>query len=289
MLNKQATLTPEVNRIVSDKGTEAPFSSSYHQQKKGSGTFLCRRCGLALFRGDDQFISACGWPSFDDAVADHVKEQLDADGQRIEIVCCRCDGHLGHVFRGEQLTNKNQRYCLNGLSLDFVSNQQVTDSEEAIYAGGCFWGMEYYFEQCPGVLKTEAGYSGGHIDHPSYEQICSGNGGHLEVLRVVYDPKHIDYEQLSRLFFEIHDPTQRDGQGPDIGQQYLSAVFYFNRQQQQIIDRLINELLANGYQVATKLLSATIFWPAEDYHQHYYQYKQQQPYCHRRVQRFDIK
>lgn len=285
-MNKQATLTPEIKRIVDDKRTEMPFSSPYHAEKQEQGTFLCRRCGLALFRGNDQFISSCGWPSFDDVVADNVKEQLDADDRRTEVVCRRCDAHLGHVFRGERLTDKNQRYCLNGLSLDFVADQQVVDSEEAIYAGGCFWGMEYYFEKCPGVLKTEVGYSGGHTDHPNYRQVCAGKSGHLEVVRVVYDPKRVSYQQLSQLFFEIHDPTQADGQGPDIGEQYLSAVFYLDEQQKQIIEKLIAELRANAYQVVTKLLPATIFWPAEDYHQHYYYYKQQQPYCHYRVQRF---
>ncbi|MEM9242737.1 MAG: bifunctional methionine sulfoxide reductase B/A protein [Pseudomonadota bacterium] len=285
MLDKLASLTPEVVNIVKHKHTEYPGSSCYHDHQ-AQGTYLCRRCGLALFRGADQFVSHCGWPSFDQAIADHVDNLPDNDGERVEIVCHRCGAHLGHVFYGEKLTEKNQRYCVNGLAIELIADIDVMDTTEAIYAGGCFWGMEYYFEQLDGVLKTEVGYTGGAVSNPNYKQVCCGKTGHFEAIRVLYDPKRMDYPALTRYFFEIHDPTQQDGQGPDLGTQYLSAIFYFDDEQKAIAAELIKQLEEKNYTIATQLLPVSIFWSAEAYHQHYYDKKQQQPYCHRYTKRF---
>ena len=173
------------------------------------------------------------------------------------------DAHLGHVFTGESFTHKNLRHCVNSASLDFVMDNHVLDTEEAIVAGGCFWGVDYFLRQIPGVLSVESGYTGGHTLDPNYEQVCSGTTGHYEAVRVLYDRAKTDYHQILKRFFEIHDPTQRTGQGPDLGQQYQSAVFYFNQEQRQIAESLIQLLRNKGYRVVTRLLEAQPFWPAE--------------------------
>lgn len=284
-LDKTASLTPATKRIVCDKATEYPHTGAYNPVMT-RGTYLCRRCGLALFRGVSQFSSGCGWPSFDDDIVHAVKRETDSDGMRTEILCARCDAHLGHVFTGESFTHKNLRHCVNSASLDFVDDGQVLDTEEAIVAGGCFWGVEHFLKQIPGVLHVESGYTGGHSLDPDYDQICYGNTGHYEAVRVLYDSAKTDYHQVLKRFFEIHDPTQKTGQGPDLGQQYQSAVFYFNQEQQQIAESLIQVLKKRGYQVATRLIEAQPFWPAEEYHQDYYAKHRKAPYCHRPENRF---
>ena len=285
MFLKTKSLTPEVLRVVMDKGTEHPFTGFYNDWDH-AGSYLCRLCGLMLFRSESKFHSGCGWPSFDEQKPKNVKEQADADGRRDEIVCTRCAAHLGHVFKGEKLTPKNTRHCVNSLSLDFVSDLTVEDTEEAIFAAGCFWGVEYYFKKLPGVLKTEVGYLGGKKDHPTYEKLCEGHTGHVEALRIIYDSQKITYEQLSRYFFEIHDPTQTDGQGPDLGEQYLSVIFYFDSVQEQIAKKLSAELETKGFKIATQLKPVSTFWRAETYHQDYYHKSGKAPYCHLYVKRF---
>ena len=278
-MNKYNSLTPEVLHILQDKGTEAPFSCSYNTDAT-QGTYLCRGCGQALFRADSHFSSGCGWPSFDDEIPNAIKRVLDKDGRRTEILCNHCDGHLGHVFGGEKFTAKNTRHCVNSLAIEFVENNIVLKTEEAILAAGCFWGVEYFLQKLPGVLKTEVGYIGGTINNPTYEQVCTKKSGHLEAIRVVFDPTVLTYENLLKYFFEIHDPGQTDGQGPDLGPQYLSVIFYFNKQQKSIAEQVISQLEELGYSVATKLYEVSPFWPAEDYHQDYYTKIGKPPYCH---------
>lgn len=285
MLDKLKSLTPDSVHILRDKGTERPFSGKY-LEPYARGTYLCRRCGLALFRADNQFLSACGWPSFDDQISDTVLLLPDADGRRTEILCKRCHGHLGHVFTGEGYTAKNLRHCVNSLSIEFVNDTQVLDTGEAILAAGCFWGVQYYLDRLHGVLKTEVGYSGGHLEAPDYKQVCNKTTGHLESIRVVYDVNKLSYEDLLKYFFEIHDPTQTDGQGPDLGPQYLSAVFYFDAEQHKIAEQVIALLKSKNYQVMTQLLPVCVFWPAEEYHQEYYDKTGKLPYCHTHVKRF---
>ncbi|KTD17836.1 bifunctional methionine sulfoxide reductase B/A protein [Legionella jordanis] len=284
-LDKVNSLTPAAKRIICHKATEYPFTGEYNEVAE-TGTYLCRRCGLALFRANNQFHSGCGWPSFDDNITRAVEQRPDADGQRTEIVCGRCKAHLGHVFVGEHFTHNNLRHCVNSASIDFVPDVAVMDSEEAIVAGGCFWGIDYFLRQLPGVLKVEVGYSGGLVAEPSYEQVCQGNTGHYEVARVVFDKTKIDYRSVLKRFFEIHDPTQRTGQGPDIGHQYKSAVFYYDDEQHQEAEDLIRILRARGYNVVTRLLEVQPFWPAEGYHQSYYEKHKKAPYCHRPEARF---
>lgn len=278
-MDKSKTLTPEVLKIVLDKKTEPPTTGTYNIFL-GTGTYLCRRCGLALFRSDHKFLSTCGWPSFDNEISNTIKRLPDSDGQRTEILCHRCQGHLGHIFEGEHLTINNKRYCVNSSALDFVNSKTVLDTEEAIFAGGCFWGMQYLFDQLPGVVKTEVGYSGGNIYDPNYEIVCQQQTGHLEALRVIFDTSLVNYEIITKYFFEIHDATQKNGQGPDIGSQYLSAIFYFTKKQQEVAEKLIATLKEKSLQIVTLLKPATIFWPAEEYHQKYYYKTEKIPYCH---------
>jgi len=282
---KFASLPTIVRAVVSDKGTERPFSGEYDQFGE-SGTYLCRQCGLPLFRSSTKFHSGCGWPSFDEEITNAIQYETDQDGRRTEILCHRCGAHLGHVFTGEQFTAKNTRHCVNSLSLDFIPSMTVTDTAEAIYAAGCFWGVEHYLKRLPGVLKTEVGYTGGQLKNPSYRDVCRGDTGHYEAIRVLYDPSKLSYEQLTKYFFEIHDPTQHDGQGPDHGEQYLSAIFYYDDAQKEIAEKLATELHHKGLDIATRILPVSIFWRAEDYHQSYYEKTGKEPYCHFYSKRF---
>lgn len=277
-------LTPEEKRVIVDRGTEAPFTGRYYKHNE-PGTYLCRQCGTPLFRSADKFDAGCGWPSFDDALPGAVKRTPDADGRRTEITCARCGGHLGHVFTGEGFTPRNTRHCVNSLSLAFEP-AATARTETAIFAGGCFWGVEHLLAKQPGVIDVESGYIGGRTEHPTYPEVCTGRTGHAEAVRVTFDPSKVTYETLARLFFEIHDPTQVGRQGPDIGDQYRSEIFYTTPAQRATAERLIAELRAKGYDVATRLTPATTFWPAEEYHQDYYERKGTQPYCHGYTKRF---
>jgi peptide methionine sulfoxide reductase msrA/msrB len=239
-----------------------------------------------LYYSDSKFHSGCGWPSFDEEIKGAVNKTLDADGRRTEITCNKCGGHLGHVFYGEGLTEKNTRHCVNSISMIFVPNAAKPKIVKAIFAGGCFWGVEYYFQKAKGVISTQVGYTGGSKANPSYREVCSHLTGHYEAIEVSYDPEQTTYEDLAKLFFEIHDPTQANGQGNDIGQQYLSVVFYLDEAQKETIVKLIDVLTKKGYKIATQLKPATQFWSAEDYHQKYYEKEGGTPYCHRRVSRF---
>jgi peptide methionine sulfoxide reductase msrA/msrB len=158
--------------------------------------------------------------------------------------------------------------------------------EFAYFAGGCFWGVEHYMQQLEGVVSVESGYMGGHVESPTYEDVLTHESGHLEAVRVRFDPARSSYEQVAKRFFEIHDPTQADGQGPDIGAQYLSAVFYTDDAQKKTTEDLIAKLEARGYDVVTMVKPVAKFWPAEDYHQDYYAKTGKTPYCHSRIKRF---
>jgi peptide methionine sulfoxide reductase msrA/msrB len=285
MTFKIASLPPAVLHIINDKGTEQPFSGEYDDWD-GAGTYLCRQCGLALFRSPSKFHSGCGWPSFDAEIPGNVNRETDADGRRTEILCARCSAHLGHVFHGENFTGKNTRHCVNSLSLDFVADSNIKDTAEAIFAAGCFWGVEHYFKKLSGVIKTEVGYCGGYSRQPSYEDVCTGNTGLFEAIRVIYDPEKINYEALAKYFFEIYDPTQTNGQGPDHGEQYLSVIFYYDAAQQNTAQALIKELENKNLRIATRVLPVSTFWRAEHYHQDYYAKTGKQPYCHHYVKRF---
>lgn len=147
------------------------------------------------------------------------------------------------------------------------------EKETAYFAAGCFWGVQYRFDQIPGVLDTEVGYMGGHADHPTYEQVCSGTTGHAETVKVVFDPQQMDYAYLLDQFFQMHDPTQLNRQGPDIGSQYRSAIFYTSPVQKVLAEQAIVRWTPHyGRAIVTQLEDASryTFWPAEAYHQKYF-------------------
>ncbi len=157
---------------------------------------------------------------------------------------------------------------------------------KAYFAAGCFWGVEYYFQKQKGVKSVVSGYMGGHIANPNYEVVSSGTSGHLEVVEVIFDENVVSFEELAKLFFEIHDFTQTNGQGPDIGTQYLSAIFYADENQKNVSLNLIAKLAQMNYKVATSLYPEVTFYKAEDYHQNYYNKTGKIPYCHSRVKIF---
>lgn len=267
-------LTLEEQKVILHKGTEYPFTGKWLNNKK-EGTYVCRQCNLALYRSEDKFESNCGWPSFDDEIPGAVKRIPDADGRRTEIVCSNCGGHLGHVFEGEGFTPKNTRHCVNSISMDFIPVM-----EKAYFASGCFWGTEYHFMKAKGVKATTVGYMGGHTQAPTYKEVCTGTTGHVEVVEVEYDPAVTSFEEMLKLYYETHDFEQVGGQGPDIGEQYQSVVFYVNESQKALVEKYIGLLNGKGYKVATQLRPAPEFWEAEDYHQEYYEKKNGTPYCH---------
>ncbi len=274
-------LDAETYRITQKSGTEEAFCGNLLDNKK-EGFYGCVVCGLPLFSSDHKFDSGTGWPSyfqpFDKA---HVTEKPDhAYGMvRTEINCARCDSHLGHVFTdGPKPTGL--RYCLNSASLTFHEKgsdipiqSQPVKTAVAYFAGGCFWGLEHYFEQGPGVLDAISGYQQGETSNPTYKEICTGTTGHAETVKVIYDPARISYKRLLQAFFAMHDPTQLNRQGPDVGTQYRSGVWYVDDQQKAEAEAFVRELAASetyrGREIVTQVESADTFYPAEDYHQDY--------------------
>ncbi len=154
-------------------------------------------------------------------------------------------------------------------------------TEQATFGAGCFWGVEYVYRRVPGVIDAEVGYSGGHTLNPTYQEVCSHATGHAEVTRVTFDPDRVTYDQLLEVFWAMHDPTQVNRQGPDIGDQYRSVVFTHTEEQQRAAEASKERAQASfDRPIATQILPAPPFYPAEDYHQAYYEKNGKTPYCH---------
>lgn len=144
------------------------------------------------------------------------------------------------------------------------------DTEKAIFAAGCFWGVQYYFDQVPGVVKTTVGYTGGHIEDPTYEQVCTHTTGHAEAVLVEFDPAKVSYKTLVKQFFRMHDPTQLNRQGPDVGDSYRSAIFYYGQEQRETAEQVLGAVQPKFNQpIVTRIEPAARFYEAEAYHQKY--------------------
>lgn len=281
-------LTPEERKVILAKGTERPFCGTLLDNKK-KGVYVCRLCGLPLFSSDNKFDSGTGWPSFFQPFdREHVKYEKDGSlgMARVEILCTRCDAHLGHVFDdGPEPTGL--RYCVNSASLDFVEKNadgsmpwpdasKPVATQVAYFGGGCFWGVEERFQKTPGVINAVSGYMGGKLKNPTYKQVCNGDTGHAEVVKVTYDPARVEYEDLLTAFFRYHDPTQLNRQGPDVGDQYRSAIFGTPEQvaaaKAFIEDRQKNSPRFKDKKIVTQVTTLDVageFYVAEDYHQDY--------------------
>ncbi len=275
-------LDSDEQSVILRKGTEYPYRGIYTDYTE-SGTYYCKQCNEPLYSSVAKFDARCGWPAFDKGLPNRVARVPDADGIRTEIICFTCGAHLGHVFEGEGFTPTNTRHCVNSISMVFRPGEPVTT---ALYAGGCFWGTQYLFSKKSGVRTAESGYSGGTTENPTYQEVLTGKTGYYETVKVTYDPLKITYEELTKYFLEIHDPGQVDGQGPDIGSQYESAIFYRSRDQFDTAVKLIRRLETGGMKVATRVLPQKMFYRAESYHQDYYRKKGTLPYCHYWTKRF---
>ena len=261
-------LTDLEKKILKDKGTEPPFSGEYNNLFD-AGVFVCRACENPLYESNTKFNSGCGWPSFDEEIKNSIVryQDLSLDRERTEICCAKCDGHLGHVFKGEKMTKKNTRHCVNSLSIKF---KQYNHLQQATFGSGCFWNIDNIFRTKKGVYLIQVGYMGGE-EQPTYEQVCSGKTKHIEVVNIHFDEKLITYNELLSVFWENHNPTTLNKQGLDEGYQYKSIIFYHTAQQKKEATKSMHEYqLQLDKPIVTEILLNKKFYRAEEYHQDYF-------------------
>jgi peptide methionine sulfoxide reductase msrA/msrB len=286
-------LTDEQYYILREKGTERAFTSKFYLHKE-EGNYKCAGCGTVLFNSESKFDAHCGWPSFDKEIEKGtiIYEEDNSHGmKRVEIMCAKCGGHLGHVF-DDGPTKTGLRFCVNGGSLSFepmkdalVEKQRATtqsDTVQIVLGGGCFWCIEAVYQRLQGIIKVESGYEGGNVSNPTYKQVCTGTTNHAEVARLTYNTKQTSFEEILKVFFTVHDPTTLNKQGNDEGTQYRSVIFYDNEEQKKQAQEIISALDASGAydnKIVTTLEPAAPFYKAEDYHQDYYNQNGTQPYC----------
>ncbi len=281
-------LDPFARTVACAAGTERAFTGEFWDAND-EGTYVCVVCGLPLFSSTTKFDSGSGWPSyFEPFDPDHIVEEVDTNHGMVrkEVRCARSGTHLGHVF-DDGPPPSGKRYCINSASLDFVPQGQPTPSLRnpypheaasepgvATFGAGCFWGVESAFRQVSGVVDAQVGYSGGSVEDPSYEHVCTGTTGHAEAIEVGFDPEKVSFGELLDVFFACHDPTQLNRQGPDIGSQYRSVIFYHNEAQQYAALSAIDRLHLSGRlprPITTEVAEATLFYRAEEYHQRYFE------------------
>lgn len=278
-------LTPEEIYIIEHKWTERPYTGPLLEEHR-KGTFYCKRCNSPLYYSTMKFDSGCGWPSFDDAIPGQVQESPDEDGHRVEITCKTCGWHLWHIFRGEKLTDKNTRHCVNSLSMWFTPKIipiHDTALEVATFGWGCYRCVEAVFQRLKGIDLVESGFMGGKTVWPTYEEVCKWKWEHIEVIQVHYDPNIISYQTLLNIFFTSHDPTQLNTQGNDVGIQYASVIFTHSPEQYDQAKKMIQELKESKIYfpktIVTQIRQASTFYKAEWYHQDFYNNNSTKPYC----------
>ena len=284
-------LTPEQFHVLREKGTEKPYTGKWLINTK-NGIYTCAACGNELFTSDMKFDSHCGWPSFDREISGgKIKTAIDNSHgmSRTEIMCAKCNGHLGHLF-DDGPTSTGKRYCVNSVSIGFTETQSNKNEKELsankydtlTLGGGCYWCVEAVYEKLDGVIDVESGFSGGTVNDPTYREVCMGTTGHAEVVQIVFDPVKTNVEEILKVFFTVHDPTTLNRQGADVGTQYRSVIFYRNKSQESVAKNIIadlNKQKVYDNPVVTEVVPFNAFYKADDYHQNYYQINSQKPYC----------
>ena len=292
-------LPEDVYLVSRKKETERAFTGKYWNFE-GKGTYYCAACGNELFQSDAKFASSCGWPSFfEQKNKNSVTYQQDNSYgmDRLEVLCGRCGGHLGHLFNdGPPPTHK--RFCMNSTVLEFepqalsgikpLANAGTTKNIDTLtLGGGCFWCVEAVYEKLNGVVSVTSGFSGGKVANPSYDLVCTGTSNHAEVVQVVFDKNVTSLEEILKVFFTVHDPTTINRQGADEGTQYRSVIFYRNEAQQVLAQNIIAQLTAAkvySKPIVTLIEPFKTFYSAEKYHQNYYSRNKNQPYCQMVIQ-----